>query len=212
MLTQSKVRDFICLRIGEVLLALAFTQFVPCDALAQNVLDDTTPPGQAPGAPSGSFAITGFENVNIFNGHLNFRLPLLKVSGRGGVAYVSALPIEQRWTVDHDSSGVYHFPNYNWWTGLRPGYGPGVLQGRQMSEGCVEGYDLTQGTTRLTFTASDGTEYELRDQIYGGQVASSNCNPYDPQAPGASRGTIFVTADGSTATFVSDTTIGRAHV
>jgi RHS repeat-associated protein len=207
MLAQSKVPGPI-LRIGQLLLAVVLVQFVPYGASAQNVLDDTTPPGQAPGAPSGSFAISGFETVNVFNGHLNFRLPLLKVNGRGGVAYVSALPIEQRWTVDHDPfTGVYHFPNYNWWTGLRPGYGPGVLQGRQMSEGCPEGFGVTQGTTRLTFTASDGTEFELRDQIYGGQVASSNCSEFDPQAPGASRGTTFVSADGTSATFLSDATI-----
>ena len=123
------------------------------------------------------------------------------------VGFLTALPIEQRWTVDHDSSGVYHFPNYNWWTGLRPGYGPGVLQGRQMSEGCSEGFSFTQGTTRLTFTTSDGTEYELRDQVYGGLAASSYCDPFNPQAPGTSRGTTFVTADGSSATFVSDTII-----
>jgi hypothetical protein len=140
MLTRLKVRCSSGLRIGWLLLAVALTQSIPSEASAQNVLDDKTPPGQAPGAPSGSFAISGFESVNVFNGHLNFRLPLLKVGGRGGVAYVSALPIEQHWTVDHDPfSDVYHFPNHNWWTGLRPGYGPGVLQGRQMSEGCPEG-------------------------------------------------------------------------
>ena len=66
---------------------------------------------------------------------------------------------------------------------------------------------VTQGTTRLTFTVSDGTEYELRDQIYGGQAASSNCSSFDPQAPGTPRGTVFVTADGSAATFISDNAI-----
>ncbi len=206
MLTKAKPLGLV-LRFGRLLLAVVVIHLVPHGASAQNVLDDTTPPGQAPGAPTGSFAISGFETVNAFNGHLNFRLPLLKVSGRGGVGYVSSLPIEQRWTVDHDSlSGAYHFPNYNWWTGLRPGYGPGVLQGRQMSEGCAEGF-VTQGTTRLTFTTADGTEFELRDQIYGGQVAPSNCSQFDPNAPGASRGTTFVSADGTAATFISDVTV-----
>ena len=169
MATHTRVHSSGCFRLGKLLLAFALTQLLPSNAMAQNALDAKTPPGQSPGDPAGAYSLSGFDNVNLFNGHLNFRFPLLSVSGRGSVGYVSALPIEQRWTVDHDSSGPYHFPNYNWWTGLRPGYGPGVLQGRQMSEGCSEGFSLTQGTTRLTFTASDGTEYELRDQIYGGQ-------------------------------------------
>src|SRR5688572_26166125 len=191
----------------RLLVVVALAPLMLSQAAGQNAVDATTPPGQSPGAPAGSYPLSGFDNVNLFNGHLNFRLPLVKVNGRGGVSFASALPIEQRWTVDHDSAGPYHFPNYNWWTGLRPGYGPGVLQGRQMSEGCPEGPGNTEGTTPLTFTASDGTEYELRDQIYGGQRASSFCNPSDPQAPGTSRGTTFVTPDGSSATFISDSTI-----
>jgi RHS repeat-associated protein len=204
MMNQTIIRRYCFLRL---MLAIVVTPFWINQAAGQSALDATTPPGQSPGTPAGSYALSGFDNVNLFNGHLNFRLPLLQVNGRGGVSFGSALPIEQRWTVDHDSAGPYHFPNYNWWTGLRPGYGPGILQGRQMSEGCPEAPGLTQGTTRLTFTAADGTEYELRDQIYGGQAASSNCNPLNPQAPGTSRGTTFVTADGSAATFISDTTI-----
>ena len=176
MATHTKCVRRVVPKWEKLLLAIALTYFLPFNATGQNALDAKTPPGQAPGDPAGAYSLSGFENVNLFNGHLNFRLPLLSVSGRGSVSYVSALPIEQRWTVDHDTFGPYHFPNYNWWTGLRPGYGPGVLQGRQMSEGCGEGVFVTQGTTRLTFTTSDGTEFELRDQIYGGQVASSDCN------------------------------------
>jgi hypothetical protein len=207
MSTQESFGRSLCLRLRHLLFVVALACLTSINVLGQSAIDATTPPGQSPGAPAGSYALSGFDTVNLFNGHLNFRLPLLQANGRGGVSFESTLPIEQRWTVDHDSAGPYHFPNYNWWTGLRPGYGPGVLQGRQMSEGCPEGPGNTDGTTRLTFTTSDGTEYELRDQIYGGQRAGSFCNPFDVQAPGASRGTTFVTADGSAATFTSDTII-----
>jgi RHS repeat-associated protein len=44
-----------------------------------------TPPGLAPGSPVGSYSLSGFENVNLFNGNLNFNLPLLKIGGRGRV-------------------------------------------------------------------------------------------------------------------------------
>lgn len=47
--------------------------------------DGPTPSGLAKGAPAGSYSLTGFENVNLYNGNLNFNLPLLKVGGRGAV-------------------------------------------------------------------------------------------------------------------------------
>src|SRR6185295_7919404 len=148
MSNELTINRCVWLKLSSVLVFCILTLFLGITATAQNALDASTPPGQSPGAPAGSYQLGGFDNVNAFNGHLNFMLPLLQAGGRGSVAYASALTIEQRWTVDHDSSGVYHFPNYNWWTGLRPGYGPGVLQGRQMSEGCGEGIFVTQGTTR----------------------------------------------------------------
>ncbi len=201
MASQMKLRY--ATRASYLLLTLFLTH---SSALAQNVLDGTTPPGQTPGAPAGSYALSGFENINLFNGHLNFRLPLIQASGRGGAAFGSTLVIEQRWTVDHDSFSGARWPQFNWWTGLRPGYGPGVLQGRQISEGCNGVFDQTQGTTRLTFVTPDGTEYMLFDQIYHGEVASSYCDPFNPGAPGTSRGTVFATNDGAAA-FVSDTAI-----
>jgi YD repeat-containing protein len=58
--------------------------------------------------------------------------------------------------------------------------------------------------TRLTFTGPDGTEYELRDQLTGGQPQGNGaCNYLNPP----SRGKVFVTSDGAAATFISDTPI-----
>ncbi|HEV2835743.1 MAG TPA: hypothetical protein VGW58_10525 [Pyrinomonadaceae bacterium] len=81
---------------------------------------------------------------------------------------------------------------------MNPDYGPGVLQGRKPGVQCG---DLS--LTRLTFSAPGGTEFELRDQLNNGQPLPFACG----SSQGASRGTVFVTADGSAATFVSDTTI-----
>ncbi len=177
--------------------------------LADSATDATTPPGQAPGAPVGSYALSGFDNVNLFNGHLNFHLLVLSIGGRGEVGYAVTLPIEQRWTVDrYDPLNDLYAPIPNWWS-MSAGYSPGVLQGRQTSKGCEDPqFSYTDGTTRLTFTLPDGTEYELIDQIHGGQPASSFCNfyPFDP-LNGISRGTTFVTRDGTSATFISDQVI-----
>src|SRR5205814_3244483 len=88
-------------------------------------------------------------------------------------------------------------------------YGPGVLQSRTVFQGGHLSNDPTQSSTfgwsltRLVFTAADGTEYELRDVQTGGQAHDARTNNNQPY----SRGTVFVTADGSSATFVSDAPI-----
>lgn len=181
-------------------------------ARARSVTDGSTPLGLAPGSPAGSYALSGIEDVNLYNGHLNLHLPLLQVGGRGTAQYMmTLLPINASWIVQHEELGTgnsFNYPSYEWWAGLRPGYGPGVLQGRSAtSPQCVDGeYSATSTLTRLTFTAPDGTEFELRDQAYGGQPHYSVC--YDSAHPGTfNRGRVFITADGTTATFISDTDI-----
>jgi len=185
--------------------------------------DGATPLGNAPGAPAGSYALSGFDSVNLYNGHLNFLLPLLQVGGRGSAQVAMMLPVKPNsWRVKHSvtidpGTGLpidTYFPQPNWWTGIQPGYGSGVLQGRSAgmdlvncsSDPFYKWYFLRR-LTRLTFTAGDGTEYELRDQLTGGQISevTNGCTA------GASRGTVFVTADGSAATFVSDATIYDAN-
>jgi len=174
--------------------------------------DGQTPLALQPGAPAGSYALSGFDNVNLFNGSLNFRLLLAALSGRGAAGYGMTLPIESKWRVsdvaipqpDGSFRHVY-IPVANWWEGIKPGYGPGVLQGRQAGYDtldCPDGTTIFPVTlTRLTFTAPDGTEYELRDQMTGGRTSHNSCGAT------VSRGTVFITADGTAATFVSDTTI-----
>lgn len=202
-LTQS---NWFVLRCGALISLLVFV--LPVVTFAQPTYDGATPAGMSRGNPAGSYALSGFDNVNLFNGHMNFHLPLLTVGGRGTARYTVMLPIEQVWTSQiADFNGPFYAPNYNWWDGIKPGYGAGVLQARHMSEGCDEVY-VTYGTTRLTFTLADGTEYELIDQPFGGQPTSSQCtiSPWDPQN-GTSRGTTWVTRDGSSATFISDQAI-----
>jgi RHS repeat-associated protein len=201
-------------------------------AQTTNATDGTTPPGLAPGAPAGSYSLTGFENVNLYSGNLNFHLPLIKVGGRGGAQAGSYLSIDSlRWTVNksggndatpevvpcggedlqcsHEAVNQKAYnswdsadPDPNWWQGLKVGYGPGVMHGRRQKYKGV--YNNTQNytfLTRLTFTASGGTEYELRD------VKESGNPRYLPAGQDLSRGTVFVSADGASATFVSDVEI-----
>ena len=172
-----------------------------------SITDGSTPSALTPGAPAGSYALSGFENVNLYNGNLNLALPLLHVGGRGSADFTMMLSIEQHWRIrkpkpapNCELTGTcdLRFPWPSGWASMLADYGPGVLQGRKPG---VECGDLS--LTRLTFSAPGNTEFELRDQLSNGQPLAFTCGA----SQGASRGTVFVTADGSAATFVSDTTI-----
>ena len=45
-------------------------------AQTSSATDGSTPLGLQPGAPAGSYPLSSFDNVNLYNGNLNFRLPL----------------------------------------------------------------------------------------------------------------------------------------
>jgi len=190
--------------------------------------DGKTPLALQPGTPAGSYALSDFDNINPYNGALNFQLPLMSIGGRGAAGYTMTLPIEQKWRIHttpiylivYEEGGgpplpepqttYLHFPTANWWTGIKPGYGPGVLQGRVAQFDVQVCPDTTmranETLTRLTFTAPDGTEFELRDSKTGGTAASVGiCDQ-----TGFNREKIFVTADGSAATFISDQNIMTA--
>lgn len=198
--------------LGIVLLVLLAHGVVIAQDSTRTPTDGYTPLSLAPGAPAGSYPLSGFDNINPYNRKLNFSLPLKPVVGRGGAQYTMQLFIEQRWRVVHDhteyngQSWDGYSPDSNWWAGLEPGYGPGVLEGRQVTyldQYCPVGsgeYLPQQTLTRLTFTTPDGTEYELRDVLTDGQPAQVSYCSVTP----ANRGKVFKTADGTSATFISD--------
>src|SRR5258708_17176506 len=96
---------------------LLFLLIGGANAQTRSITDSSTPLALAPGAPAGSYALSGFDNINPYNGNLNFRLPLMGVGGRGEAQYTMMLPIEQHWTVYHSgnpdaTSPVRDFPQY----------------------------------------------------------------------------------------------------
>ena len=60
--------------------------------------------------------------------------------------------------------------------------------------------------TRLTFIAADGTEYEFRDRATNGEPLPTS-NLCTTSASAGTRGKVFYTADGTSATFISDAVI-----
>lgn len=186
-------------------------------ASAQNApTDGFTPEGLKAGAPAGSFQLSGFDNINYFNGNLNFTLPLLRAGGRGGVGYTIPLRIERKWLAIKTFNGGYvHTPEPNDWQDIDPGYGPGILIGRVIGlpgQNCGSvGTSYTETLTRLTFTAGDGTEYQLRDKSSLNGGSSTTTWSYCDVGYTPNRGKTFVTDDGSGVTFVSDDDIYDAY-
>ena len=205
--------------ILEVLLLCFIFVLTASTANAQdtstNPLDGFTPAGLQAGSPTGSFPLSDFDVVNPYNGNLNFSLPLLKAGGRGSTGYALTQAISTQWTVTYTRADIgngqvweFYEPTLN--AGPQPlPYSAGIMVGRQAQENIIdyrcyypdEPYYLPLETlTRLTFTGPDGTSYEFRDQLLQGAPASvPSC-----ATSGANRGNIFTTADGQSATFISD--------
>ncbi len=206
---------------GQLFFAAVFVGLLVNQASAQSIYptDGSTPMGLKPGSPAGSYALSGFDNINPYNGNLGFRLPLLGQGGRGGAGHTIMLPIETKWQVEtytvqgDDWSETHYYPEPGWWEIAHPGYGPGVMHvryGAHLTRNCnTDGIKRAWWTlTRLTFTAPDGTEFELRDQVSGGaKYTVPIC-----ATSGFNRGRVFVTADGTSATFISDADIVDLYI
>jgi RHS repeat-associated protein len=238
-------KKYVISRVGPFLMIclimafLALVTLMTSRAAAQIRYGGTTPAGFAPGAPAGSYALSGLENINLFNGNLNFTLPLAKLGGRGDAQSTIVLPIESQWTnwyFFRYPSGDYMNPvpmyNFSPTVGfLSPRYGRGALMLRSedvLIDTCSWGgslvtyiRELRENRYRLTFTTPEGTEIELRDTVYGGAPVTyghgsdpdsgSGSPPACDVGPLPSRGRTFVTADGTAATFISDAEIQVSH-
>jgi hypothetical protein len=165
--------------------------------------DTQTPLALTPGAPAGT-RIEDLASINLFNGNLNFALPLAAAQGRGGMQVPLVLTIERHWLVqtrcDTSITGqtvCNRFVSSMWWGDEQVGYGPGILRFRagatyQAPNGCYPG-----GPANFTFTDGTGTEHELRDLLTKGMP---NAGPQCAQG----RGTNFGSVDGRSMTYVSD--------
>ena len=209
----------------SVLLLLALV--LSAESMAQVTTSNTdgiTPSGMAPGAPAGSYPLSGFEHVNYYNGNLNVSIPLLTLGGRGGAQFTVPLTIERHpfhvvnYAAGYNDAGQPNYWNYfvsnDPWQVIdpRPHYGAGTLIGRFAGDHLQSEYDLNTHTynywygsvaIRPTFTAADDTEYTFYPQNLG-----------NPGVLGANSrdavlnfGRVFVAEQNLQITFISDDTV-----
>ena len=199
---------------GRLAAAITLVAGLATPQTMKSLLDGTTPPGAAPGAQMGAFALTDLESINLFSGGLNVTVPLLTVGGRGEVRHTVSLSVENRWsTILATVSGgtQYVYPTDSGGRSTLVGYGPGYLEARLQTQEESCGATTYTSTTllRLNWIKPDGSEQELVDANSHGtpQITGLSCSS-DQQVVGTpvyyNRGTTFVTTDGSVMTFVSD--------
>ncbi len=135
------------LRLAIIAACLLLVLASEASAQMRSATDGTTPLGLTPGAPAGSYSLSGFDSINPYNGNLNFALPLLQIGGRGQVQHVIPLMIENHWRTAENTNSPSHgyTPEFNMWTGPRPGYGPGILSSRTSTGKGSPGYRTATG-------------------------------------------------------------------
>jgi YD repeat-containing protein len=188
----------------------------------RSAIDGSTPPAFAQGSPAGSYLLSGFETVNLFNGGLSFKLPLATLKGRGGIEMPLYLPIERKWMVQSGDNGggllryAYSSNDPRYWPSIVGYSNPGRLifreTGRSINSTCSNGDQIyTETLTRISFVQADGTEMEFVDVKGGGSVHSHTVPAPTiggivecPTVSAADRGRVWVTRDGSFATLILD--------
>ena len=147
-----------------VVLACVLTLLFCGPVNGQSITDGSTPLALSPGSPAGSYSLSDFDSVNLYNGNLGFSLPVVKIAGRGGASYSMTARIEQKWLVDREFQGGgqpnLFTPNPNWWNteGFIPIYSAGRMDVRQAGSyeesilgscGYVHNQTLTPAVGRL---------------------------------------------------------------
>src|SRR6266571_21658 len=209
------------MKIACVLLVLVGSATVAFAQISVSDFDGLTPVGLQPGSPAGSYALSGLDSVNLYNGSANITIPLLNIGGRGEAGYTMAANYGGRWngagilSADAPCSPASPCPLWTFqtsgWANWDYLYRPAGIAIRHLGQGSYTVYSngypqcdvYTGALTRITVGLADGTELTLVDAATSGApMASLNCNPQ-----GSNRGTTFVSTDGSAATFIADSPI-----
>src|SRR6266540_737800 len=187
----------------SVVLVLTFIASTSVLGQVRTTTDGRTPGDAAGGAPAGSYPLTGFDTINIFNRKLNFFLPLATLQGRGKVPVVLPLVLDKGWIGEFNEVTLQYSVRE---TG--GGGGAGILIGEQITDPIHPTLDCTTGgyfsylVTRFRFIDMEGTEHTFFDTAQNGAryLTPNLCT----STPANNRGRTFVTRDGTAATLILD--------
>lgn len=158
------------------------------------------------GRPAGSYNLDGFDNINLFNGNLNFKLPLLKVGGRGDVNFTIPFIVEQRWIQTVGWVGQLQVYQYFPEGGAGVGANLGDIEDATTTYNywqCTEEFEPSKAIVAFNFKTVDGTTQTFHPTSSSkGLIELSVC-------PGNFRpitnvGAEFETWDGSGAKLIAD--------
>jgi RHS repeat-associated protein len=166
-------------------------------------------PLTTPGSPAGSYTLSDFEKLNLFNGRLNFTLPLGLSGGRGKINNMMMLRVDQfYWVTDYTpDNNEFGLPSMAYarndeYGGFKGTFGVGSVSGDTKHDvRCApgSGFNFATALYRIFFSAPDGTRFEFRTEFNNGRPYQIACS-----STGISIGTNLISGDGTAATFVSD--------
>jgi RHS repeat-associated protein len=226
MASLTSAPDKFFARLFLLIVGLSCIAIMTGSAMAQN---GSTPLALTPGVPAGSYALSNIDTVNLYSGRINIHIPLGADMGRGGanssasltwdapvgwhvVTYYGDQGAGPYYYAEADADGADAFTTNGVHLGGMYIHMKSSGMGANFCDVGAFGYNFyirQQTTTRLWFVDETGTEHEMRDVATGGQpLYAGNCwSNYGPN-----RGTIFVSTDGSGATYIADGAIRDGFV
>lgn len=176
---------------------------------AQGGLSD---PAVAPGSPASSYALSGLDHINYYNGLLNTTIPILTIGGRGAASRSIAIPIQRQWLVDNYDE--VNSPYTNLAPNVAGLYTSGYISVESAGGNSLSCYDNNSQqwspvgpyVTYITWTRFDGTKTVLVDTKSDGQEQGANvtdCSSWQSYTQ-YDRGKVFRATDGSGMMFIAD--------
>ena len=167
-------------------------------------------PRLAPGSPASSYALSGLDHINYYNGLLNTEIPVLTIGGRGSASRTITIPIQRQWSVDNTVNG--YAPDTTQWPIQAGLYTSGYISIQSVSttnDACYSNGQWLGGgpfVTYVVWTSFDGTQTILKDTKSNGQEQGAGVNSCSTLQGYAQydRGRVFRATDGSDLMFVSD--------
>lgn len=202
--------------------ACSFISYGQTRTESREITDNFMPASVGLSSPSGDPQKGDFGTIGLFNGRLNYTIPLLNLGGRGTTDHTISLGINNIWTyqyetiyqLDFDGNdvgvlGTYANPSFESVNTL-PRYVPGRLEEVIIPDPYPICSQDAQSESlvfeKLIFNSSSGGQINLlpKDYPWGVKVQCIYNDPMGGNYTPKTLGHIFLSVDGSGVKFISD--------